>query len=407
MRTLHRPVWEGMQNSLNDIFVEGWPADKVIQRQLKFNKKWGSQDRRLFAESVYDMVRWWRKLLFASGVEWPSTDCWKYKDANAFGLAIETWCILNDVELGKNIPRSKVDADHLKRIWNEPSLPRAVRESIPDWMEKWGAEELGDRWDRTLAALNSVAPVYLRANRLKTTPEQLLKKLRDEKIDAELAGGDALKLTRRANVFLTKSFHAGLFEVQDLSSQGVAPELLAEKGQRVIDACAGAGGKSLHLAALMGNKGKIIAMDVHEKKLEQLRERATRNGATSIEVRHIEGSKTIKRLADSCDRLLLDVPCSGMGVLRRNPDSKWKLSVEEVGRLRDLQSNILSQYSQMCKPGGYIVYATCSIMPSENLKQVERFLSQNETAFSLEKHETTWPEKNGRDGFFFARIKRS
>src|SRR6185437_557021 len=129
------------------------------------------------------------------------------------------------------------------------------------------------------------------------------------------------------------SFAAGHFEVQDLNSQKVASLLSPEPGQRVIDACAGAGGKSLHLAALMGNKGKIIALDPSEKKLVQLRERSTRAQATSIEVRTIESAKTIKRLSESAERLLLDVPCSGLGVLRRNPDSKWKLKRADVEAL--------------------------------------------------------------------------
>lgn len=286
-------------------------------------------------------------------------------------------------------------------------MPRAVRESIPNWMDQWGAEELPDRWDKLLPILNSSAPVYLRANRIKTTPQQLLRQLTSEKIQAEIIEADALKLSARSNVFLTKAFRDGWFEVQDLHSQKVAIELQVESGQRVIDACAGAGGKSLHLASLMNNKGKIIALDVTEKKLEALRERASRDGATSIETRMIENSKVIKRLAESSDRVLLDVPCSGLGVLRRNPDAKWKLSKEEIAHLNKLQGEILGQYAQMCRPGGTLMYATCSIMPSENLKQVERFLSQNGTDFSLEKQETLWPSMNGPDGFFFARLKRS
>jgi len=398
MRLLHRPVWEGMNNSLADIFNQGFPADKVIQRHLKGNRKWGSQDRRLFAEGLYDIVRWWRRLLFAAGT---SSD-----SEQAFQVAIETWCLLNDVELGKNIPRLLTSSAQVNSLWRDRSLPRAVRESIPDWMDQWGEEELGERWAQVLPALNSSAPVYLRANRLKTTVPELVRQLTQDKIECEAAGGDAIRLKKRANVFLTKSFHAGLFEVQDLNSQAVAPELQAEPGQRVIDACAGGGGKSLHLAALMKNKGKIIAMDVAEKKLEQVRERATRAGATLIETRAIDGSKVLKRLSESADRLLLDVPCSGLGVLRRNPDAKWKLTREDVQRLNQLQGEILQQYASMCRPGGRLVYATCSIMPSENLGQIEKFLSRKDNRFSLEKQETLWPEQDGPDGFFFARLSR-
>ncbi len=396
MRLMHRPIWEGMQNSLADIFNEGHPADKVIQRQLKGNRKWGSQDRRLFAEGLYDIVRWWRRLLVACDLQFDSED--------AHACAIEAWCLLHDVELGKNIPRLIPSRSGVEAAWKDRSLPRAVRESIPDWMDEWGARELGERWDKVLPALNSSAPVFLRANRIKANAQEVTKRLTQEKIEAEVAGGDAVRLKKRANVFLTKAFHAGLFEVQDLNSQRVAPELQAQPGDRVIDACAGGGGKSLHLAALMQNKGKIVAMDIFEKKLEQVKERGKRAGSSIIETRWIENNKVIKRLAESADRLLLDVPCTGMGVLRRNPDAKWKLTPEDLTRLNETQSQILNQYTSMVKPGGVVVYATCSIMPSENSAQVEKFLSQNETKFTLDKQETLYPETDGPDGFYYARL---
>jgi 16S rRNA (cytosine967-C5)-methyltransferase len=396
-----------MNQSLRDIFVEGWYADKVIHRQLKANRKWGSQDRKLFAEALYDIVRWWRRLLFACDIAWPAEDQWRDDDAIAYSLAIEAWCSLHEVELGKNIPRVLPKGLDVAARFNDKSLARAVRESIPDWMDRWGVEELAERWEQLLPILNSVAPVYLRANRLKGTAQQLQKRLAQEKVESEVMGGDALKLKQRVNVFITKAFREGLFEVQDLHSQRVASEFGVEAGQRVIDACAGAGGKSLHLASLMQNKGKVIALDVLEKKLEALRERSTRAGATIIETRWIENNKVIKRLAESSDRVLLDVPCSGMGVLRRNPDAKWKLTPEEITHLNNLQTEILNGYSRMCRPGATLMYATCSMMPSENLKQVEKFLSRNEAGFSLEKEETLWPEAGGPDGFYFARLKRS
>jgi 16S rRNA (cytosine967-C5)-methyltransferase len=395
-------------SSLDSIFAEGRPADKVIQFQLKGNRKWGSQDRRLFAECVYDLVRWWRRLLFVCDVMWPAEDMWLGSKKNVNERVLEAWCILNEVELGKGIARSfPSGGGSVKKIWNDPTLPRVVRESLPDWLDSWASTQLGEQWDRVAHVLNSPAPVYLRANRLKTSPEELVRKLKTEQIEADTCGGDGVRLRKRANVFLTKAFHAGLFEVQDLNSQKVAPELQAEPGMRVVDACAGAGGKSLHLAALMKNKGKIIAMDVHEKKLEQLRLRSTRAGATSIETRLIENSKTWKRLEGAADRLLLDVPCSGMGVLRRNPDAKWRLTREEVQRLVEIQREILSGYSQMCKKGGILIYATCSVMPLENSVQVKSFLSQGETGFTLDMEETHWPEADGPDGFYLARLKRS
>lgn len=176
---------------------------------------------------------------------------------------------------------------------------------------------------------------------------------------------------------------------------------------RVIDACAGAGGKTLHLAALMENKGSIIALDTHAWKLDSLKKRARRAGAFNIEVRNIENTKTIKRLHNSADRLLLDVPCSGLGVLRRNPDTKWKLSVEQLEELKETQQHILSSYSQMLKAGGKMVYATCSILPSENREQVDKFLqSENGAAFELIEDKTILPQSEGFDGFYMALLEK-
>ncbi len=406
MSQLYPPLWEGLNTALRDIFAGGFLADRVIQRQLKFNRKWGSRDRRLFAEAVYDIVRWWRKLLFVVDVPWPSKDCWEGAPPEVMARVIEAWCGLHAVELGKGIRRQGLQIETLQNLWNDASIPRPVRQSIPDWLDAWAFEQLEDRWDPVLDALNKIAPVYLRANSLKISAEKLVSNLRSENIQAQTVKDDAIILNKRANVFLSKSFRAGHFEVQDLHSQQVANLLAPQPGERVVDACAGAGGKSLHLAALMKNKGHIISMDVAENKLQRLKERATRGGATCIEDRIIDSSNVITRLEESADRLLLDVPCSGLGVLRRNPDSKWRLSLKEVQRLKTLQADILSRYSRICKPGGIMVYATCSIMPEENERQVENFLSQNAMEWKLESQHTLWPESDGADGFFAARIKR-
>jgi 16S rRNA (cytosine967-C5)-methyltransferase len=398
MKQIHGPIWAGMSRALRDIFIDGYPADKVIQRHMKLNKKWGSGDRRLFAENVYGMVRWWHRLLYAMGEDIPPS-------AEVYDDAVSTWCVLQGLELGRGVPPPSEPLAQIKQRWSNPPS-RALRESIPNWLDVWGSQELGSRWEQVLPVLNTVAPAYLRANRLKINPDKLVAQLRSEKFECEKAGDDALVLTKRANVFLSKAFQAGLFEMQDLNSQKVALALDPQPGERVIDACAGAGGKSLHLAARMGGKGRIIALDVHEKKLASLKERAARSGAASnIEVRLIEGTKTIKRLQDSADRLLLDVPCSGLGVLRRNPDAKYRLDMDEVKRVEGLQKEILRSYSSMCRPGGRMVYSTCSIMPSENERQIETFLREG-SEWSLISQETLWPENDGGDGFFIAILQR-
>ncbi|HAR19787.1 MAG TPA: RNA methyltransferase, partial [Cytophagales bacterium] len=196
----------------------------------------------------------------------------------------------------------------------------------------------------------------------------------------------------------------GFFEIQDAGSQAIAPFLQAEPGMYVIDACAGGGGKTLHLAALMQNKGHIVALDVEEKKLTNLETRAKRADATIVESCLISDA-SIARLYQKADRLLLDVPCTGLGVLNRNPDAKWKLSIKEIDRVRKIQQSILENYPSMLKKKGIMVYATCSILPSENSNQVRRFLENHPKDFDLLEEKQIWPSE-GQDGFYMARIQK-
>jgi len=217
----------------------------------------------------------------------------------------------------------------------------------------------------------------------------------------------ALRLPERANVFVTQSFKNGFFEVQDASSQLVAAMLDVKPGQRVVDTCAGAGGKSLHLAALMENKGQLIAMDIYGSKLKELKRRARRNGAHNIEPREITSTKVFKKLYGSADRVLIDAPCTGLGVIRRNPDTKWKMQPEFLDKITKTQQEILRSYSKILKPGGKMVYATCSILPQENLDQVKSFLSSDEgKEFSLISDKKIYASKSGYDGFYMALLEK-
>ena len=285
----------------------------------------------------------------------------------------------------------------------------AVRLSYPDLLWAQCEKELGhEKWLNEAIALNESAKVVLRVNTLKTSKEELQNKLAASEIETEKITGfdSALHLLKRQNVFSTPLFKEGFFEVQDAGSQLISEFLDVKPGSKVIDACAGGGGKSLHLAALMQNKGKIIALDVEEWKLENLKKRAKRAGAFNIEGRLIENNKVIKQLENSADRLLLDVPCSGTGVIKRNPDTKWKLTTETLEKTKNLQSTILHEYSSMLKPGGLMVYSTCSILPSENQIQVEKFIASKAGAFTLIKDKTLYPSE-GFDGFYMALIQKN
>jgi len=360
---LHNNTIRGVHTALEAIFEQGQYADKVIERTLKSNPKWGAKDRSFIAETTYEMVRWWRLVNFLS----PSKDPW-----DLFG----TYWLMQGNELPPWDEFARLQPEKIKSKYDSITDP-GLLESIPEWLQTLGSQELGEKWEAEIHALNEEAEVVLRVNTLKTTRERLKNLLEADGIRSYLVKGypDALVLEERQNVFRHPSFKEGLFEVQDASSQLVAAALQVEPGMRVIDACAGAGGKSLHLAALMGNKGKVISMDVEEWKLQQAKLRARRNGVSIFEPKVIEGSKTIKRLKESADRLLLDVPCSGLGVLRRNPDTKWKLSAESIAKVQVTQQEILQSYPSMLKKGGQLVYATCSILPSENEEQIKKFLA--------------------------------
>ncbi|MCC6726559.1 MAG: RNA methyltransferase [Saprospiraceae bacterium] len=419
---LHRSLVEAVAEALHQIFQEGKYADKVIERLLKSNPRWGSRDRAFIAENTYEMVRWWRLVLAVDGGRLTMDGGRLLVDGGGMSvdggrLGLEDFVRLVGVHLfmkypdfqilNSNFPEFKgLDAKTIAERKKEVETNLGIAQSIPDWMDELATAELGEKWAAEIAALNKPAAVVLRTNRLKTNPLELKKRLFAEgweTTETPLAP-DALVLQRRGNIFQSKTFQAGLFEVQDAGSQCIAPYLKVEPGMRVVDACAGAGGKSLHLAALMQNKGSIISLDTEAWKLEELRKRARRNGADIIQSRPIESSKTIKRLYGTADRLLLDVPCSGLGTLRRNPDAKWKLSMEFLQKVRETQAEILRSYSKILRPGGQLVYATCSVLPSENERQVEGFLSENPD-FQLVEQQTISPSQHGFDGFFMALLK--
>lgn len=394
---LHFNLCKAVTETLEEIFHNGSYADKAIERKLKTDKRWGSRDRGFIAQTTYDIVRYFRYYQEIVGDPRDSiTDWWDILAAYLFFKRID----LPDWE-----PFGKYDFQSWKKKAKELKEIRKFRESIPDWMDEIGEAELGDKWDETLHQLNQPAQLVLRANTLKAPKKELLQRLKLENINAESFKKEAVVLPQRKNVFRTQAFKDGLFEVQDFSSQQVGHFLKVQPGMRVVDACAGAGGKTLHLAALMQNKGQIIAMDTEQWKLAELKKRAKRAGAHIIERRHLDSTKVVKRLKETADKVLLDVPCSGMGVLRRNPGAKWKLNANFLQSVKEKQAEIINSYSQMVKKGGHLLYATCSILPSENEEQVTAFL-KNHKDFELKDQRSILPQDEGFDGFFMALLER-
>ena len=399
MELIHRNLLIGIHDALEETFFQDKKyADKVLERLLKAHKKWGSADRQVVSEIFYDIVRWKKRLEYYMGEG--------TKPSNIYNLIL-AYLLWKKVKYKKFDEFDGIKTGGILSKLDKKTFPtKAIEHSVPDWLAGLFEKELGAKWEKEMSALNEQAPVILRANSLKISAENLVEILKEEGVNSFVLRGypDAVQLEEKKNVFLTSAFKEGFFEVQDASSQKIAELLDVKEGMRVVEACAGAGGKTLHIAALMKNKGQIIALDIYEWKLAELKRRAKRAGAFNIETRFIEDNKVIKRLHNTADRLLIDAPCSGLGVLKRNPDSKWKIDEDFINRIKTEQENILQNYSKILKKGGKMVYATCSILSSENGEQVRKFLAEN-TEFTLVKEENIMPS-DGYDGFYMALIER-
>lgn len=400
MARIHNNLLEAVLRIIKSTILENRYADSVINFILKTNPKWGARDRKFIAETSYEIIRNLRLLSFAASTGTTNEEQFrKIITAYLFIVRLSDEAQLGEVGLKK---------DKLLQRYEEGKQTRKIRESVPDWLDEFGEQQLGARWEKELSALNKEAEVVLRVNTIKTTRKFLKDKFAEQEIKAiEVPHNpDALVLEERKNLFLLDEFKRGFFEIQDASSQHVAFFSGVEPGMRVIDACAGAGGKSLHMAALMKNKGKILCLDTEERKLIELKKRSKRNGISIIETKTIDSTKVIKRLAESADLVLLDVPCSGLGVIRRNPDAKWKLKKERIEELIKIQADILSSYSNMVKKGGKLIYVTCSILPSENELQIKKFIESHKDQYKLIEEKTISPAESGFDGFYMAKLVR-
>jgi len=388
---MHRILAEAASTIAKSVFREHKVLDHELATAFEENPRWGKRDRSFIAETVFEVARWRRALSFLVESEETTAVCaaqWV-----RMGYEIPDWWAYN----GRPIEEIRSREAEL------PAQSRAVRESIPDWLDALGVAELGSAWDAELTALNQRAAIFLRVNTLRTTRPEAIAWLAAAGITATAVPDLPDALILAAGKSLPKALRLdGRVEIQDAGSQMIAPLLAPQPGERIIDACSGAGGKSLHLAALMGNEGRVFGMDVDVKKLAELERRAKRANANKcVKVKAITKATTVD-FAEVADRLLIDAPCSGLGTLKRQPDLKWRLKPAGLERLQGIQKELLTGYSAMLKPGGRLVYATCSILPSENRAAINHLLAHG--GFELIEECPVSPAATGYDGFYAAAL---
>lgn len=389
-----------IQSILHSVLVEKKSLDKAYA--LWFAKvKLEDIEQGFIIRQINAMFSHLSLYAFISGLKRPS-DLSRHINRLIISYCAHKKLAIPELDGGEGFDRRNLD----KRI-QEAKDDVLLSEGCPIWLNELCQTELKELWPEQRYALALEAPRYIRTNTIKTTREELANKLAQAGVVTKPVKGnhEALQITSNSAIFRTAAFKEGLFEQQDAGSQEIANFLEVAPRMRVIDACAGSGGKTLQLAALMQATGNLIALDVVEWKLDELKKRAKRAGAFNIETRHISSTKVIKRLYDSADRVLIDAPCSGIGVLRRTPDSKWKDIRSSLNELKQIQQDILERYSKMVKINGLIVYSTCSILPSENQEQVRTFLSKHQDSFELIEERNIYPATMF-DGFYMAKLKR-
>ena len=420
------------------------PADSTIDTFFRSHKYLGSHDRRFIAETAYGMLRhkkrieWLcetsgKKFLESSDNPAAFLQCLVYRAAVAND---EVEMLVHELEADPSEKQSlSFFLNEVKeqngRFENELSSQSggtaelSLRYSFLEWMiEEWLGQYGEDETAHLCAALNKPAPLTLRVNTLKTTVDDCQEALAKENIETERTKYSSVGLTvrKRINVFQLDIFRKGFFEVQDEGSQLLSLLVDPKPTSKVVDACAGGGGKSLALAALMKNRGAIFALDTNSFRLEGLRKRIRRSGVDTIRVCKVEEGQLPPGLTDAADNVLVDAPCSGLGTIRRNPGMKWTVTPASVAELNIKQSNILNHYAQCVKMNGRLIYSTCTMMRLENEGVVEKFLGDHpqfeimEPSVILRRYqlETLMQEKyfrlkphvHGTDGFFAAVMRR-
>ncbi len=371
------------------------PADAVLSHYFREHRQLGHADRGFVAETVFAFLRRKRSLEAACSAQ-P-----EHRQRMLATLALERGWRAADLQAVLKAGEGEWLASLPARSHDD--LPPAVRCDLPDWLYERLLAQRGEAALSALAAaLNRPAPLDLRVNTLRRTRAEVLQQLADSQLAAAPGKLSPLAVRLRGKPALARhpSFLAGDIEVQDEGSQLLGLLLEARRGEMVADFCAGAGGKTLLLGAQMRNTGRLYAFDVSEKRLSKLKPRLARSGLSNVHPVRIEHERDakIKRLAGKMDRVLVDAPCSGLGTLRRNPDLKWRQGEEAIAELAAKQASILAAAATLVRPGGRLVYATCSLLEEENERIVQDFLASHPEFSLLSAADILARQDVGKDG---------
>lgn len=406
-----------VQEVLRTILTWELPADVALSQWFKKHRFLGARDRHEVAESVFDVLRHLRRYRHyaQSG-----------QGAVERRLAILGLLSVMNLDALMNLlePNEREWLSHVRKI-DVMSLPLAVRHSLPDWLAQ--VLETFDEPERLMSSLNHAAPLDLRVNTLKNTRDEALEEIaaqHTKEVSPTPYSPWGLRLLHKPALNQWPMFTQGAIEVQDEGSQLLGLLVSPKRGEMVIDYCAGAGGKTLLLGALMRSTGRLYAFDVSATRLAKAKPRLARSGLSNVTTVVIQKDhdERVRRLAGKAHRVLVDAPCTGMGTLRRNPDLKWRQSPEDLQELCQLQAQILERAATLVQAGGRLVYSTCSLLPEENERQIEAFLAKHPDFERLDVNEILAeksidlkmsdsylklrPDYHGTDGFFAAVMQR-
>ena len=407
----------GTEEALREILRFAGPADVTLSRYFREHPRLGGRERGAIAEAVYGFLR--NRTLLMQFAE---------SGAGAQMRRVALLALADTAGIDAIAGLSEQENEWLSRVMgiDRTTLPASARSSFPDWIRERFVTQFGeDDAMKLMDALNRPAPLDLRVNTLKASVEQAEAALSEANIPFERMSYAplGLRLSKKPALQNLPLFKDGAIEVQDEGSQLLAQLLAAKRGEMVVDFCAGAGGKTLAIGAAMRNTGRLYAFDVSDKRLAKLKPRLARSGLSNVHpvvIAH-ENDAKVKRLAGKIDRVLVDAPCSGLGTLRRNPDIKWRQQPNDIAELNAKQQSILAGAARLVKPGGQLVYATCSLLAEENDAIVTQFLSAHPDFTLLPAHDVLaeqkialdtgdylklLPQLHHTDGFFAAVLER-